>query len=249
MCKICIVPSMAVNSLCSTVSKYLVSVCCLLAATVKCLWLMLRYDAQQNNVHYHSQYTCQIWFRSGLVKASYGHYGQHATRIGPGRICCQVLARNHWARLWPTLLSRSRWDENHIRHVYGNIIIKYRHTSPLLSHTPAKCKVSAWLMDHLTSCTPVLKEVNLRLYVWHQLHGPSVVMYGCTKTTNILSNTDCNSIYWLHIHTHTHTHHTQQQKIFYILSNIFYINNQPVITCKDSIKNKSHSIETKPYEK
>ena len=33
---------------------------------------MLRYDAQQNNVHYHSQYTCQIWFRSGLVKASYG---------------------------------------------------------------------------------------------------------------------------------------------------------------------------------
>ena len=40
---------------------------------------------------------------------------------------------------------------------------------------------------YLTSWTPVLKEVNLSFYVRHQLHGTSVVMYGCTKTTNTIN--------------------------------------------------------------
>ena len=125
--------------------------------------------------HAVDQFRYTYWTINNLTNAQplTTSYGQHATSIGPDHICRQVLAkgirsrhkgrRNHWAQLWPMLLSRSRWDENHIWHVYRNSIIKYGHTSPLLSHTPAKRKVSAWLMDCLTSWTPVLKEVNLRL--------------------------------------------------------------------------------------
>ena len=142
--------------------------------------------------HAVDQFRCTYWTINNLTNAQplTTSYGQHATSIGPDHICRQVLAkgirsrhkgrRNHWAQLWPTLLSRSRWDENQEQST-GTVLLN---TDTLLhfylTHQPSARWVHGWWtalplgllcwkksildsMDCLTSWTPVLKEVNLRL--------------------------------------------------------------------------------------